>query len=146
MEDLPALIKEVLEKGYLMSLATLDDGGVWVADVIYVHGDAFNIYWMSDPKARHSKAVVEHSAIAGTITVSGQGENNLGIQFSGVAYKLEGPRYDLAKKHYAKRKKSEPKESDDVLEGDSWYMLKPTHIDLIHEKHFGFEKQRWIAQ
>ena len=38
---LKELIKEVLEKGYLMSLATSDGGGVWVADVIYVYDDEF---------------------------------------------------------------------------------------------------------
>lgn len=37
------LIKEVLEKGYLMSLATEDDGGVWVSDVIYIYDEKFNI-------------------------------------------------------------------------------------------------------
>ena len=45
--ELKQLIQEVLEKGYLMSLATLDDGGVWVADVIYIHDDDLNIFWMS---------------------------------------------------------------------------------------------------
>lgn len=38
------LIKEVLDQGYLMSLATVDDGGVWVSDVIYIYDDNFNIY------------------------------------------------------------------------------------------------------
>ena len=140
--DTKELIKEVLGKGYLMSLGTHDNGGVWVADVIYVYDDNLNIYWMSDPEARHSKAIELTSAAAGTITISGPGEDNLGIQFKGVAEKIEGPRWDLAKKHYAKRQKPEPKEGDDVLGGDSWYVLKPKIFELINEKHFGFEKQK----
>ena len=96
---------------------------------------------MSDPDVRHSQAILTRSQVAGTVTVSGPGENNLGIQFSGVAKKIDGPRFDLALKHYVKRKKPAPKETDDVLGGDSWYELKPSKIELIHEKLFGFEKK-----
>ena len=141
-KDINNLIKEVLEKGYLLSLATQDDGGIWMCDVIYVHDENLNIYWMSDPDVRHSKAILENPIVAGTITVSGPGQDNLGIQFSGVAEKIEGPRHDLAQKHFSKRNKPEPQKSDDVLQGDSWYILKPTMIDLTYEKMFGFEKQK----
>lgn len=139
--ELKQLIHEVLGSGYLMSLGILDDGGVWVADVIYIYDDDLNIFWMSDLGARHSQAILKRPQVAGTITVSGSGEDNLGIQFSGMAKKIDGPRFDLALKHYAKRKKPAPKETDDVLEGDSWYELKPNKIELIHEKLFGFEKK-----
>ena len=139
--DIRTLVVDVLGRGYLMSLGTLDDGGVWVADVIYVFNEDLSIYWMSDSATRHSKAIVTHPRVAGTITVSGKGENNLGIQLEGVAQKIDGARYDLARKHYAKRNKPEPAESLDVLDGDSWYMLKPTKIELICEEHFGFKKQ-----
>lgn len=139
--NIKQLVKEVLEEGYLMSLGTVDDGGVWVADVIYVYDDQLHIYFMSDPGARHSQAILKNPNVSGTITVSGKGEQNLGIQFSGIAEKIDGPRYDLAKKHFAKRGKPEPKESEDVLDGDSWYMLKLKKIELISEKHFGFEKK-----
>lgn len=135
------LVKEVLEKGYLMSLGTVDDGGIWVCDVIYIYDDDLNIYWMSDPDVRHSKAIIKNPNIAGTITVNSPKEDNLGIQFSGVAEKIEGARHDLARKHFTKRKKPAPKEADDILEGDSWYHVKPTKIELIYEKFFGFKKQ-----
>lgn len=142
MPDIRPVIRDVLEKGYLLSLATTDEGGVWVADVIYVHDDDFNIYWMSDPEARHSKAVAGNPNVAGAIAVSGPGENNLGIQFSGRAEKIAGSRYDLIVKHFLKRKKlTLPKETDDVLQGDFWYVVRPTKIDLICEKEFGFDKQ-----
>ncbi len=137
------LIQEVLEKGYLMSLATIDDGGVWVSDVIYIFDNDLNIYWMSDPGARHSQAILQNNKIAGTITVSGQGEDNLGIQFEGIAEKIDGARYDLALKHFSKRKKPVPTETEDVLRGDSWFVLKPQKIELICERLFGFEKQKY---
>lgn len=124
-----------------MSLAIQDEGGVWVADVIYIYDDKLNIYWMSDPDVRHSQAILKNSKVAGTITVSGKGENNLGIQFMGMAEKINGPNFDLARKNYAKRDKPEPKDADDVLQGDSWYILKPSRIELISEEYFGFEKK-----
>ena len=140
-KDIKILIQEVLEKGYLMSLGIVDEDGVWVADVYCVHDDDLNIYWMSDPDTRHSQAILKNNKVAGTITVSNKGEDNLGIQFEGVAQKIEGVRWDLAKKHFTKRNKPEPQESDDVLDGDSWYVLQPTKIDLICERYFGFDKQ-----
>ena len=36
---------EVLKQTHLMSLATVDDGGVWVSDVIFIYDDNLNIYW-----------------------------------------------------------------------------------------------------
>lgn len=139
--DITNLIQEVLEKGYLMSLATLDDGGVWVSDVIYIFDDEFNIYWMSKPDRRHSEAIIKNPKVAGTITASAQGENNLGIQFEGLAKKVDGNRHDLALKHFAKRKKPAPKEGEDILHGSLWYVVKPNKIELIYEKLFGFGKQ-----
>jgi uncharacterized protein YhbP (UPF0306 family) len=139
--DIKPRILEVLSKGYLMSLGTRDDGGVWVADVIYVHDDDLNIYWMSDPEVRHSEVLVKNSQAAGSITITNNGENpELGIQFSGKAEKIEGARYDLALMHFAKRGRPVPKEDEDVLQGDSWYMLRPDRIDLIDTENYGWEK------
>lgn len=142
MVDVRARAMKTLERGYLMSLGTVDNGGVWVSDVIYIFDDALNIYWMSDPDARHSKAIEANSQGAGTVTVNAAGQDNLGVQFSGCARKIEGPRFDLALKHYAKRGKPAPAESDDVLQGDAWYMLTPEVMELIDEENFGFTKQR----
>ncbi len=145
--DIKLRIKEVLEQGYLMSLGTIDDGGVWVSDVIYVSDEDFNIYWMSDPEVRHSKAIMHNEKVAGTITLSNKcKEDNLGVQIEGKALKIEGERFDLAKKHYFKRGKESPKEDQGVLDGDSWYMLKPSMIELIDEKNFGFDKQKVISK
>ena len=139
--DFKKRIIEILEQGHLISLGTLDDGGVWVADLIYIYDDKLNIYWMSDPEVRHSKAILKDEKVAGTITISNKSkEDNFGIQIEGVAKKIDGPRYDLAIKHLAKRGHPMPKEKDDVLDGDSWYVLTPIKIDLVDEKHLGFEK------
>jgi len=36
MESVRSRIKEVLDCGHLMRLATFDSGGVWVADLVYI--------------------------------------------------------------------------------------------------------------
>ncbi len=140
--DIKNRIIKILDSTHLMSLATSDDGGLWVADVIFIFDEKFNIYWMSDPDARHSKAVFQNNKAAGTITFTTKSkEPNFGIQFSGLAEKIEGPRYDLAIKHLQKRGYPTPKENDDVLQGDSWYTLKPSKIELIDEENFGYDKK-----
>ena len=86
MEDVRKLIVEVLEKGYLMSLATTDEGGPWVADVIFVYDDDLTIWWLSRPQTRHSKAIAHERRVAATITVSNRrGEDNVGLQICGMA-------------------------------------------------------------
>jgi len=137
-------IIEVLKTTHLMSLATNDENGPWVADVVFIHDKDLNIYWMSDPNTRHSKAISLNKKSAGTITYSTKSkELNFGIQFEGISEKLEGVQINLLTKHLAKRGHSKPKllQASEILDGDSWYKLTPTKIYLIDEKNFGFNRQ-----
>ncbi len=62
-QKIKQLIQKVFEKGYLMSLAIQDEGGVWVADVIYIYDDNLTFYWMSDPDSRHSIAITKNKKV-----------------------------------------------------------------------------------
>jgi uncharacterized protein YhbP (UPF0306 family) len=142
--DIKEKILEVLSKGHLMSLGTLDEGGLWVADVVYVYDDDFSIYWMSSPDVRHSKAVINNGQAAGSITVSNKSkESNLGIQFSGKAQRLTGIQFELLAKHLAKRGYPAPElsQAKKLLDGDRWYKLIPAKIDLIDEENQGWDKK-----
>ena len=77
------LIKEILEKCYLMSLATLDDGGVWVSDVIFVHDEDLNIYWISDPDVRHSKAIIKDNKVYNVI-YAGKFDNEISHEVDSI--------------------------------------------------------------
>lgn len=137
-------IIEVLKNTHLMSLATNDENGPWVADVIFVHDNDLNIYWISDPNTRHSKAITFNKKVAGTITNSTKSkELNFGIQFEGRAEKLEGVQINLLTKHLAKRSRPKPTPSQaiEILNNKSWYKLTPTKIYLIDEENFGFNRQ-----
>ena len=144
MHNVQELIKEVLEEGYLLSLATVDDGGVWVSDVIYVYDDQMNIYWLSQISARHSKAISKNNQVAGTITISNKPEEkNIGLQLKGVAEKIDGDILEIAVKHRQKRGKPAPTKLGEILDqGESWYRLRPKMIELIYEPLFGFEKPK----
>lgn len=144
MKDAKEKTLELLSKTHLMSLATNDENGIWVADVIFIHNNDLDIYWMSSPKTRHSKAILKDNKVAGTITHSTKSkEPNLAIQFEGIAEKLEGTNFKLLIKHLAKRNYDVPKisEAEKILGNSSWYKLKPTKIGLIDEENFGFERQ-----
>jgi len=143
VKDTRKLIKELLEKGYLMSLGINDESGPWVADVIYVFDEDFNLYWLSEIITRHSQAILKNNKVAGTITISNKGgEANMGIQFEGIAEKVEGDVFEMAKQHRRKRGKPEPEKIGEIVEeGESWYKIKPIRIELIYEPLFGFDKR-----
>jgi uncharacterized protein YhbP (UPF0306 family) len=144
MIDIRKRVIEVLNQTHLMSLGTLDKNGVWVADLVFIFDDNLNIYWLSEPECRHSKAILENNKIAATITQSTKSkEPNFCIQLEGVAERLKGARFDLIIKHWTKRSHPIPNISDalKVLEGDCWYKLTPTNIQIIDEKNFGFDRQ-----
>jgi len=127
-----------------MNLGTIDDSGVWVAPVVFIYDEDLNIYWMSDPDVRHSKAVQFSPKVSASIVAREKGGSNLAIQFEGIAEKIEGNRPDLAVKHYSKRGKKMPEPNEDVLQGDSWYKVRPISIRLNDQENFGYEKQTYV--
>jgi uncharacterized protein YhbP (UPF0306 family) len=141
--DIKKRVFEVLKNGYLLSLGTHDEGGVWVADVIYIYDDKLNLYWMSHPKFRHSQAINKNSHVAGTITVGNSSkEKDFGLQLEGKAEKLSGKRPDLIYKDMIKKgRKISKNPIGGILAGYSWYKLTPTKIELIDEINFKFKKQ-----
>lgn len=142
MEDIRILVADVLEKGYVLTLATHDQNGVWASDVIYVHDDQWNIYWLSRRDVRHSQAIRKEGSVAGTITLSAPAEPGVGLQIAGTAEEIEGDAFAMAVRHRLKRKKEPPAKPGDILDaGESWYRLRPEIIELIHEPLFGFEKK-----
>jgi len=141
--DIPNLIRSIMEKGYLMSLGTADTSGPWVSDVLYVHDNAFTLYWLSDVSVRHSKAIEQNPLVAATISlVTSPNDKEVGLQIMGKAEKVEGDVFDLAVKQRRKRGKPAPQAEGDILgPGESWYALHPTKIEVIHVPLFGWKKE-----
>jgi len=143
MEDLESLVKEILEKGYVMSLGTsFGKGTVWVADVVYVHDDNFNLYWFSHIKTRHSEAIAANKRVAATITLSkDHNDKDVGLQIGGWARKLDGELLEIATKYNHKKRKQGPHK---LAPGQSWYELHPTKIMVIYEPLFGLEAKKFM--
>ncbi|MBI1984611.1 MAG: pyridoxamine 5'-phosphate oxidase family protein [Candidatus Wildermuthbacteria bacterium] len=142
------LAKKILDQGYLMSLATQDDGGLWVSDLVYVYDDDFTVYWLSRQDARHSQAILQNPQAAAAITVESTIRgNDAGFQIAGKAEKLEGDMFEIAVKQRIKRGKEPPVKGEKILgKGESWYCLKPEKMEIIYKPYFGFEKQELKLQ
>lgn len=143
-DEIEKLIREVLEKGHLMSLATVDISGPWVSDLIYVYDDSLNLYWLSHTDTRHSRALDEDERAAASITISNApGQDNVGLQIEGKAERVGGDILKLAQAHLRKRNRpaDDVKEGEIIKPGHSWYKLTPAKIELIYEPKFGFEKR-----
>lgn len=138
-QDLNSLVRSILGRGYLMSLATVDENGPWVSDVIYVHDEEGNLFWMSQTGTRHSLAVMKNPEVAATITLTGgPAEAEESLQISGFAEKIEGDILAIAIAHRAKRGKPAPAKTGEILgQGESWYKLRPIKLRIIHSPTFG---------
>ncbi|MFA4845466.1 MAG: hypothetical protein WC654_02825 [Patescibacteria group bacterium] len=143
-EQLHRLTTTVLERGYLLSLGIADENGPWVADVIYVHDDDFNLYWMSTSDRRHSRALDGgHRRVAGAIAITpGPDEPDEGLQMSGLAQQIENPSSDLLRQWMEKKRKDYSVDMGIALPEHVWYKLTPDRIELIYQEKFGYERQR----
>jgi len=137
--DLHILLKEILETGYLLSLASVDTSGPWVSDVIYTYDSDLNLYWVSQLKSRHSKAFAQNSKAAGSITVVEKPEGQAtGVQLEGAVFEVDAIPPVAHKRYSLKRNR---KELWQLAPQEQWYKLTPTKFDLIYEPLFGFTKK-----
>ena len=141
MEELKRIIVSILENGFPMSLGTVDEMGVWVTNVTYVHDADYNLYWLSRVDSRHSEAILKNPNVAATITLSDNPNREvIGLQISGVAEKLERePLSNIVAERAMKSHDAPPSHQDGSLYPvTSWYKLKPKRIELMHVPLFGF--------
>lgn len=133
-------ILEVLERGYTMNIGTVDASGVWVSAVNYIYDKDLNLYWMSSPKVRHSAALETNKNIAGNITVSNSGDDNLGVQFAGNAEAVSAAPDEVFENYFKKKRQVAPARDDQSLKGRLWYKCTPVFFELIDQKNLGFKK------
>ena len=144
-ESLKALVCDVLNRGYVMSLGVSDEDGPWVADVLFLHDDDLNIYWVSSRYTKHSTAIGQSAPVAASITASdgSNGAPEAALQISGIAERIAGPLPEMGARHRTKRGKRVPPPGEDFIEPhESWYRLKPQRIELIYAEKFGRDRHR----
>ncbi|MEK7105510.1 MAG: pyridoxamine 5'-phosphate oxidase family protein [Patescibacteria group bacterium] len=141
MEDVRKLIEEALEKGYLMSLATVDGAGPWASLVVFIYDKDFNLYWLSLPTRRHSIAIEADPRAAATITsVSKRDDEKIGLQVQGHAERVQNVDPSVVEA-YGRRMQKTSIDGQIFAPGQAWYVFRPKKIDLIHQPLFGYDKK-----
>jgi uncharacterized protein YhbP (UPF0306 family) len=142
MHDIHSLIASILKDGYLMSLASVDESGPWVSDVIYCADQDFRLYFISRLEFRHSKAFIQNPKAAGAITVIEKPEGqSTGVQFEGIVVQIEKIPDTVLVAYSQKR---DTTSSWKLGDGEAWYCLNPSKFDLIHEPLFGYTKKSFV--
>ena len=143
MQDTRALALEVLRDSYLATLGTSDADGPWTAAITFIHDNEMNIYWLSQPAARHSVAIEKGSAVAVAITAEWESSSERALQMSGRAEQLQSVPDDIQEAYAQKRGRERHEQLMKTLErGTVWYRFTPSRIELIYGKHFGYNRQR----
>lgn len=143
VKDAVALI---LKDSYLLSLATLDEEGVWSTILAFVHDEDFNIYWMSEPNSRHSKAIkINPKAAVSLSSTSKPEDNNMGLQIVGSVQELSGDLPELHSLYFNKKNELLHAPRHEV-QGfvEKWYKLIPERIDVTYEPEWSFIKKTYI--
>ena len=102
-QDLQSLVHEVLRDGFAADLGVSDASGPWVAPVVYVFDDAFNLYWISIADCQHSRAIAANPNIAAVVIAAHDTDRERAIQMSGRAMRVEGAMFALEQRLQAKR-------------------------------------------
>lgn len=137
------LAQDILNKGDFFSLATLDDGGVWVSDVFYVADESWNIYWLSALGVRHSMAIAQNPDAAGSIRITKTPQDfSEGLQIVGHVQVVPEEQVPKIEKLFLQKRGKEKKTGASRHAGkQAWYKLTPIKIRLSHEETFGLVKQ-----
>lgn len=143
MATLRELAKEVLKEGYLATLSTHDAEGPWAAAVTFVGDDDMNIYWLSQPAARHSQAIEKAGDVAAAITTAWESDSERALQIVGRAERIAEVPAHIVDAYALKRGRERFAQMARTLErGTVWYRLTPTRVELIHGALFGYDRQR----
>lgn len=83
-------VKKYLDEGQVMQLGTSHDGQPRVNTVFYVPSDDYRaVYWMSEPRRRHSEDIANDARVAGAIAIKTDWPV-VGLQFIGQASVVDG--------------------------------------------------------
>ncbi|HEY1074331.1 MAG TPA: pyridoxamine 5'-phosphate oxidase family protein [Patescibacteria group bacterium] len=133
-------VREVLNQEILISLATTDmRHQPWASVVHFTANDDFTIYWLSDPKARHSENVETTKRAAGTVTLPLDADGkSIALQLEGTARRIVGDEVNMVR-DLTERRRGKPI-NPALLETRTFYALVPDRIYLLHEPLLGYER------
>ena len=106
-EKILKFVKEFVEKGKLLQLATLENDQPWVVSCWYTVDDDFTFYWISGQEARHTLELKRHNKVACTVTphysLEKLGQKVQSLSFEGVAEEVSGIKLENIYKNFVAR-------------------------------------------
>jgi nitroimidazol reductase NimA-like FMN-containing flavoprotein (pyridoxamine 5'-phosphate oxidase superfamily) len=105
MQDLAAVVRQIVDANRYMTLATADsDGNPWASPVWFAHDGYTDFLWVSRPEARHSRNLASRPRLAIVIFDStvpaGSGQ---AVYIEAVASQLDGAELQRAIAVYSRR-------------------------------------------
>jgi len=147
--NLRELIEEILRDTREMVLATASEKGPWVTTLVFGHDQNLNLYWISYEVSRHTKELDKNPQVAAVVNKQPTGGgNDKGLQVEGKAFSLkEEEILPAAREYFAKRgtphMPTTLEEANELAEGRSWFVLRPTKIYVYYGPLFGYDRKEY---
>ena len=132
-----ALAAELLDASPLCAIATVAPGSrAHVNTAYFACSPDFDIVWMSEPNAKHSRNLRANKTVAIAVFDSAQtwGDPDRGIQLFGSAAEAKGRALDRARALYGSRF-ARARESD--LSAYRFFAFRPGRLKLFDERALG---------
>jgi uncharacterized protein YhbP (UPF0306 family) len=129
--------RSLLDASTLCAIASVGSkGSAYVNTAYFAVSPGFELVWLSDPQARHSRNIRANHSVAVAVYDSRQswGTPDRGIQLFGAARELEGDEVDNAQTLYARR--FSPYRPDE-LGAYRFYGFRPRRLKLFDERELG---------
>jgi uncharacterized protein YhbP (UPF0306 family) len=135
----------------VLTLATIGEAGPHAVSLMYAH-DAFDIYWLSDPKTRHSEHLASSNPAAVTIAAQYEDFREIrGLQMQGIGCRLtetdeETAGFDLLVARYPFLRQFAAGNLARHLGEAAVYRFRPARLTLIdNSRSFGFKQTLELA-
>jgi uncharacterized protein YhbP (UPF0306 family) len=132
-----AVARRLLEATTLCAIATVaPDGSAHINTAYFAYGRAFDVVWVSDPRATHSRNIRSQASAAIAVYDSTQhwGRPDRGIQLFGSAHEIRPADAKEAQRLYAARFVTYDPSS---FTGYRFYVFQPRRLRLFHETDLG---------
>lgn len=129
--------RRLLDAAPLCAIATVTPGGrAHVNTTYFAWSPEFELVWLSEPHAKHSRNIRENDSVAVAVYDSGQtwGKPDRGIQLFGTAREVDRGAADAAEALYAARF---PDYGRTALGAYRFYVLRPRRLKLFDERELG---------
>jgi uncharacterized protein YhbP (UPF0306 family) len=132
-----ATARQLLDASPLCAIATVAaEGRAYVNNAYFASSPGFDLVWLSEPRARHSRNVRANGSAAIAVYDPDQkwGTPDRGVQLFGVAEEVPPSESGEAETLYAARF---PDARDVDLSAYRFYVFRPRRIELFDEQELG---------